>query len=173
MIHRLALALVLCLCTLPARATEILINYPSPAALVQLATALGYYDPTSKTVVAQARLDAGGSYFFNNVGQVVAEPPVSDPVTREIVTPAVMAPGLWARLRHNADPTALAARIAASKAAAASLGILIYQRLPLGDQGALCWSADGATCGPAYLDGIAVIASRGIRGRLAAEYGRR
>lgn len=161
--RRLALSLALCLCALPAAATEILINYPSPAALVQLATALGYYDATSKTVVAQARLDAGGSYYFNNVGVVEASPAVYDPDTRAVITPAVMAPGRWARLRHNADPTALLAKIAAARSAAAALGILIYQRLPLGPNDAngnptLCWSADGATCGPAYLDLIGVIA---------------
>lgn len=100
MIRRLVFALALCLCALPARATEILINYPSKAALVQLATALGYYDPVAKAIVAQARLDAGGSYFFNDVGQVVATPAVYDE-NRNLVTPAVMAPGLWARLRHN------------------------------------------------------------------------
>ena len=159
MIRRLALALALafCLCALPAAATEILINYPSKAALVQLATALGYYDATSQTIVAQARVDAGGDYFFNNVGAVEASPAVYD-VNRNLVTPAVMAPGLWARLRHNADTQRLADKIAQSASAAAALGILIYRRLPLGPNGSLCWSSDGATCGPAYLDLIGVIA---------------
>lgn len=138
--------------------TEIIINYPSKSALVQLATALGYYDPVGKVIVAQARLDAGGSYFFNNVGAVEAVPAIVDPVTRAVTTPAVMAPGFWARLRHNADPAALRAKIAAARSSAQALGILIYQRLPLGVNGALCWSADGATCGPAYLDNIGVIA---------------
>ena len=158
MIRRLALAIALCLCTLPAAATEILINYPSKAALVQLATALGYYDATNKTIVAQARVDAGGDYFFNNVGQVVAIPAVIDPITRVETSPAVMAPGLWARLRHNADPQRLSDKISASSAAAAALGIKIYRRLPLGPNRTLCWSADNSTCGPAYLDLIGVIA---------------
>jgi len=162
-IRRLAFALALCLCALPARATEILINYPSKAALVQLATALGYYDATAKTIVAQARVDGGGDYFFNNVGQVVAVPAVIDPDTRAVITPAVMAPGLWARLRHNADQQRLLDKITASKSAAAALGILIYRRLPLGPKDeagnpTLCWSADNLTCGPSYLDLIGVIA---------------
>ena len=157
MIRRLALALALCLCALPAAATEILINYPSKAALVQLATALGYYDATNKTIVAQARVDAGGDYFFNNVGPVEASPAVYD-ANRNLVTPAVMAPGLWARLRHNADPKRLIDKISASSAAAAALGIKIYRRLPLGPNNSLCWSADNSTCGPAYLDLIGVIA---------------
>lgn len=159
MIRRLVFALALCLCALPARATEILINYPSKAALVQLATALGYYDPVAKAIVAQARLDAGGSYYFNNVGQVVAVAATYDnsafPPTQ--ISAPVMAPGLWARLRHNADPTALQAKIAAAKSSAQALGISIYQRLPLGVNNALCWSADGLTCGMAYLDTIGVI----------------
>lgn len=162
MIRLLAL-LILCTLSLPASATEILINYPSKAALVQMATALGYYDATSKSIVAQARVDAGGDYFFNNVGQFAAIPAVIDPVTRVETSPAVMAPGLWARLRHNADPTSLAAKIAQSATAAAALGILIYRRLPLGPKDnngnpTLCWSADSLTCGPAYLDLIGVIA---------------
>jgi len=74
-----------------------------------------------------------------------------------------MAPGLWARLRHNADPASLNAKIAQAATAAAALGILIYRRLPLGPNDGngnptLCWSSDGATCGPAYLDLIGVIA---------------
>lgn len=159
MIRRLltATALTLCLCPLPARATEILINYPSKAALVQMATALGYYDPVAKTTVAQARVDAGGEYFFNNVGAVEATPAVYD-ANRNLVTPAVMAPGLWARLRHNADPASLNAKITQAATAAAAFGILIYRRLPLGPNGDVCWSSDGATCGPAYLDLIGVIA---------------
>lgn len=162
MIRRLVLALSLCLCALPAAATEILINYPSKAALVQLATALGYYDATAKQIIAQARIDAGGEYFFNNVGAVEASPAVYD-ANRNLVTPAVMAPNLWARLRHNADPQRLADKIAQSASAAAARGILIYRRLPLGPPDGngnptLCWSADGSTCGPAYLDLIGVIA---------------
>ena len=157
MIRRLILALALCFYTLPAWATEILINYPSKAALVRMATALGYYDAASKTIVAQARVDAGGDYFFNNVGQFVATPAVIDPVTRVETSPAIMAPGLWARLRHNADPTSLQAKISASASAAASLGILIYRQLPLGPNSSLCWSSDSTTCGPPYLDSIGVI----------------
>jgi len=160
---RLLALLTLCTLSLPAWATEILINYPSKAALVQMATALGYYDATSKSIVAQARIDAGGDYFFNNVGAVVATPAMIDPVTRVETSPAVMAPGLWARLRHNADPASLSAKIAQSATAAAALGILIYRRLPIGPKDTagnptLCWSADNLTCGPAYLDLIGVIA---------------
>lgn len=145
--------------------TELVINFPNLAALVQLATALGYYDPVSKVIVAQARLDAGWSYFFNNVGPAVATPAVYDnstfPPTQ--TSPAVMAPGLWARLRHNADPTLLAAKIAQAAAQAAQLGILIYRRLPIGPNDAngnptLVWSSDGSTAGPAYLDNVGVIA---------------
>ena len=163
MIRRLILLLTLCAFSLPAWATEILINYPTKAALVQLATALGYYDATAKAIVTQARVDAGGDYFFNNVGQFVAIPAVVDPDTRVVTSPAVMAPGLWARLRHNAGPTSLATKIAQSATAASALGILVYRRLPLGpkDQSGnptLCWSADNSTCGPAYLDLIGVIA---------------
>lgn len=138
--------------------TEILINYPSKAALVQMATALGYYDVTAKAIIAQATVDAGGSYFFNNVGQVVATPAVYDNSTfpPTIVAPAVMAPGLWARLRHNAGPQRLQDKIAQSKTAADALGITIYKRATINGQSV--WTADGVNAGPAYLDTIGVIA---------------
>ena len=123
--------------------TEIIINYPSKSALVQLATALGYYDLVGKVIVAQARLDAGGSYFFNNVGAVEA-------------SPGVPAPGLWARLRHNAEPANLQAKISASATAAAQLGITIYKQAMIAGQ--LAWTADGTTAGPAYLNNVGVIA---------------
>lgn len=138
--------------------TEILINYPSKAALVQLATALGYYDLASDRIVGHARIDSGGSYFFNNVGQVVATPAVYDaskfPPT--VVTPAVMAPGLWARLRHNADPQRLQDKITQSASAAASLGITIYKRALINGQ--MAWTSDGVNAGPDYLDTVGVVA---------------
>lgn len=138
--------------------TEILLNYPNKAALVKLATALGYYDATAKAIITQATVDAGGSYFFNNVGQVVATPAVYDNTTfpPTIVAPAVMAPGLWARLRHNADPQRLQDKIAQSKTAADALGITIYKRATINGQS--MWTADGVNAGPAYLDTIGVIA---------------
>jgi len=138
--------------------TEILLNYPNKAALVKLATALGYYDATAKAIITQATVDAGGSYFFNNVGQVVATPAVYDNSTfpPTIITPAVMAPGLWARLRHNADPQRLTDKIAQSKTAADALGITIYKRATINGQS--MWTADGVNAGPAYLDTIGVIA---------------
>ena len=135
--------------------TEVIINYPSKAALVQLATALGYYDVTAKAIVAQASIDAGDSYFFNNVGKVEATPAVFDS-NRALVTPAVMAPGLWARLRHNADPQRLVDKIAQSKTAADALGITIYKRATINGQAV--WTADGSTAAPAYVDLIGVIA---------------
>jgi hypothetical protein len=135
--------------------TEIIINYPSKAALVQMATVLGYYDAASKAIVAQAQIDAGGEYFFNNVGQVVDTPAVYDS-SHSLVSPAVLAPGLWARLRHNADSAALADKIASSRAAAISLGIVVYQRAQISGQ--TVWTSDGVTPGPAYLDQVGVIA---------------
>ena len=138
--------------------TEIIINYPNKAALVRLATALGYYDPVGKAITTQGAIATGGSYFFNNVGQVVATPAVYDSSTfpPTIVTPAVMAPGLWARLRHNADPQRLQDKIAQSKTAADALGITIYKRATINGQSV--WTADGSTAAPAYVDLIGVIA---------------
>lgn len=137
--------------------TEVIINYPSKAALVQLATALGYYDTTAKQIIAQATIDAGGSYFFNYVGPVVATPVVYDNARPpNVVTPAVMAPGLWARLRHNADPQRLQDKITQSASAAASLGITIYKRALINGQ--MAWTSDGVNAGPDYLDTVGVVA---------------
>ena len=137
--------------------TEIIINYPSKAALVQLAAALGYYDATAKAIITQATIDAGGSYFFNYVGPVVATPVVYDNARPpNVVTPAVMAPGLWARLRHNADPQRLQDKITQSASAAASLGITIYKRALINGQ--MAWTSDGVNAGPDYLDTVGVVA---------------
>ena len=139
--------------------TEIIINTPSKAALVQLATVFGYYDANAKQIVAQATIDAGGAYFFNYVGQVVAVPAVYDnAMPPNVVTPAVMAPGLWARLRHNADPARLDAKIAQSRTQAQTLGITIYYRAPIGVNNAMVWTSDGVTRAPSYVDGVGVIA---------------
>ena len=139
--------------------TEIIINTPSKAALVQLATVFGYYDANAKQIVAQATIDAGGAYFFNYVGQVVAVPAVYDnAMPPNVVTPAVMAPGLWARLRHNADPARLDAKIAQSRTQAQTLGISIYRKTLKMPDGSLAWTADGVTRAPSYVDGVGVIA---------------
>jgi len=66
------------------------------------------------------------------------------------------ATGLWARLRHNAEPANLQAKIAASATAAAQLGITIYKQAMIAGQ--LAWTADGTTAGPAYLNNVGVIA---------------
>ena len=126
--------------------TEIIINYPNKAALVRLATALGYYDPVGKAITTQGAIATGGSYFFNNVGQVVATPAVYDSSTfpPTIVTPAVMAPGLWGRLRVNGDTSSLPQIIAACRA----LGVVIYER---GEDGAWIDAPD-------FVDRVGVVA---------------
>jgi len=68
-------------------------------------------------------------------------------------------PGKWVRVRFNGDsPNHTTLRDTWR-----AMGITIYERLPLGPADAngnptLFWSADGATCGPAYLDLIGVVA---------------
>ena len=139
----------------PARATELVINYPSDQALATLSQALGYWDPVNRTVTANGGIVTGGSYFFNAVG-TVSEPTGATTTDGQGNTVPVMAslPGKWARLRHNGDPAILNAQMTpATIAAAAQLGISIYQNSPtLG-----CWTADGATCAPDYIGTIALI----------------
>lgn len=137
---------------------QLVINFPTQGSLIQLATALGYYDAVKAKVIAQARVGIG-AYFFNYVGAVVVVPAVYDnAMPPNVVTPAVMAPGLWARLRHNADPARLDAKIAQSRTQAQTLGITIYYRAPIGVNNAIVWTSDGVTQAPSYVDGVGVIA---------------
>ena len=144
--------------------TEIIINYPSKSALVQLATALGYYDPATKKITETARIAAGGSYFFNNGSDhkgfsVAATPAVYDNSTfpPTVITPAVMAPGLWCRLRHNADPASLAAQMTPQiLAQAAKLGVTVYKQMSINN--VMTWTADGVNAAPGYVQNVAVIA---------------
>lgn len=137
---------------------ELVINYPSKTALVQLATVLGYYDPIAKTITAQGNLATGGSYFFNNVG-VVNQPTgnmVPSPMGGEMPEMAPL-PGLWARLRHNGDQAILDGHMSPQiMAQAAALGVTIYKRATINDQSV--WTADGRTSAPDYIDTIGCIA---------------
>lgn len=131
----LAFGLVLGL-NVPAKATELIINYASDQALAGFAQVLGYWDQTNNTMTTTGTIATGGSYFFNAVG---AQPDL---------------PGLWARLRHNGDPAILAAQLTPETVAmAAQFGIVIYQMSEtLG-----CWSADGANCAPEVIGTIGAI----------------
>lgn len=138
--------------------TEILINYPSKAALVQLATALGYYDPAGKAITAQGAIATGGSYFFNNVGAVYQPTgnTVPSPMGGEMPEMAPL-PGFWARLRHNGDKAILDGHMSPQiMAQAAALGVTIYKRATINDQSV--WTADGRTSAPDYIDTIGCIA---------------
>ena len=145
---------------------ELIINYPSLPALENLATALGYYDPTTKVLTTTGAIATGGSYVANIVGQVASAPAVYDttkfPPT--LITPAVMAPGLWMRVRHNGDPALLEAQVtAAVMQEAAAAGIAVYTERPIGPKDAngnptLAWTADGVTIAPAFVSGVGVIA---------------
>jgi hypothetical protein len=138
--------------------TEIIINYPNKAALVRLATALGYYDPVGKAITTQGAIATGGSYFFNNVG-VVYQPTgnmVPSPMGGQMPEMSPL-PGFWARLRHNGDQAILDGHMSPQiMAQAAALGVTIYKRATINGQSV--WTADGTTAGPAYLDTIGVIA---------------
>lgn len=137
---------------------QLVINFPTQGSLIQLATALGYYDAVKAKVIAQARVGIG-AYFFNYVGAVVVVPAVYDnAIPPNIVTPAVMAPGVWARLKHNDDSTILDAKVAQAKAQAQALGVTIYYQAPIGVNNAIVWTSDGVTQAPSYVDGVGVIA---------------
>ena len=157
MIRRLALAVAL-LASLPAQAVEIIGNAPSWAAYAQAAAATGLTDAKG-VPLTQGPLGGGGSWFYNAVGDVLAPTgktiPCTGPGGATYDCPEMQAlSGKWVRVRFNGDSPNLPDLIKAWRA----FGITIYERLPLGQNGALCWSSDGTTCGPAYLDLIGVIA---------------
>jgi len=150
----LILALALFVAT-PASAVELVINYPSPSALITLATALGYY--ANGQFTTGGMIATGGAYAINNVGQVVATPGTYDnstfPPTQ--LTAPVMAPGLWLRIRHNGDPTSLTAQMTSQiMTQAAQFGVTIYRWAPALNAGAGCWSSDAVNCGAAYIAGV-------------------
>ena len=143
---------------------ELVINYPNLAAIVQLATALGYYDAAKGKVTETARIVSGGSYYLNNGDdhkgiKVEATPAVYNNTTfpPTVITPAVMAPGLWCRLRHNADPASLAAQMTPQiLAQAAKLGVTVYKQMSINN--VMTWTADGVNAAPGYVQNVAVIA---------------
>jgi len=148
----------------PADALEVIANYPSLSALISIATALGYYNAAKSQVVIAGGLASKGSYFINVVGQAVQTPAVYDTATPpNLVTPAVMAPSLWLRIRHNADPAIFAAKMTpALLSLAGTLGIIIYQQYPIGPNDAngkptMAWSSDGVTIAPSYIATIGQI----------------
>ena len=157
MIRRLAFAIAL-LASLPAQAVEIIGNAPSWAAYAQAAAATGLTDAKG-IPLTQGPLGDGGSWFYNAAGDVSVPTgktiPCTGPGGATYDCPEMQAlAGKWVRVRFNGDSPNLPDLIKAWRA----FGITIYERLPLGQNGALCWSSDGATCGPAYLDLIGVIA---------------
>ena len=160
MIRRLLLALAL-LAPIPAQAVEIIGNAASWQVYAQAAAATGLTDDKG-IPLTQGPLDngaGGASWFYNATGDVSVPTgkttTCAAPGGGTVPCPEMTAlPGKWVRVRFNGDSPNLPDLIKAWRA----FGITIYERLPLGQNGALCWSSDGATCGPAYLDLIGVIA---------------
>lgn len=155
----LVLALGLILAALPARAVELVISYPNQAALIQLATALGLYDPVAKQLTTQGAIVSGGSYFANVVGTVY-QPTGATTTDQFGNTVAVMAalPDKYLRLRHNGEQAVLDSKMGpAILTQAAALGVKIYRLLRTSQTDAGCWSSDGATCGPDYIATVGLI----------------
>lgn len=158
MTKRLLAAIGFCLAATFANATEIIGNAPSWAAYAQAAAATGLTDAKG-VPLTQGPLGGGGSWFYNAVGDVLVPTgktiSCTGPGGATYECPEMQAlAGKWVRVRFNgADPN-LPDLIKTWR----GFGITIYEHLPLGPNGALCWSSDGVTCGPAYLDLIGVIA---------------
>ena len=157
MIRRLALAIAL-LAALPAHAVEIIGNASSWATYAKAAAATGLTDAKG-IPLTQGPLGKDGSWFYNAVGDVSVPTgkttTCAAPGGGTVSCPEMQAlPGKWVRVRFNGDSPNLPDLIKAWRA----FGITIYERLPLGPNEVLCWSSDGTTCGPAYLDLIGIIA---------------
>ena len=142
---------------LPAKALDLIINYQAQADVDTFAKQLGYYDAANKAMVPGGPIGGGGAFAISPPAPFVITQAVMDftQVPPVVVTPAVMAPGLWFRLHHVGDPSVVLKKMTpAVLAAAAKLNIAIYQFAPALNSGAGCWSSDGATCGPDYIDKI-------------------
>lgn len=164
MIRRLALALTLyAAATFPASAFEVIANAASWTVFAQAAKATGFADAKGAPIT-QGPLGKDGSWFYNAVGDVSV--PTGKTITcagpggGTFNCPEMQTlPGKWVRVRFNGDSPDFPNLAAAWRA----FGITLYLRQALGPPDAngnptLCWSSDGTTCGPAYLDLIGVIA---------------
>ena len=163
MIRHLAFALALyAAAALPASAFEVIASASSWAVFAKAAQATGFADAKG-VPITQGPLGKDGSWFYNAVGDVSV--PTGKTITcagpgGTISCPEMQAlPGKWVRVRFNGDSPDFPNLAAAWRA----FGITLYLRQALGPPDAngnptLCWSSDGATCGPAYLDLIGVIA---------------
>ena len=140
-----------------AKAVEIIGNAASWSIYAQAAAATKLTDAKG-VPLSQGPLGDGGSFFYNAVGDVSVPTGKTTTCTGPggtVSCPEMQAlSGKWVRVRFNGDSPNLPDLIKTWRA----FGITIYERLPLGPKGDLCWSADGTTCGPTYLDLIGVIA---------------
>lgn len=157
--------IVFLLCAFGARgavASEFILNAPTLAPFIAVAKSAGYWDATTKTIVPQGRLTThgGGEYVFNLVGPFYYPDPVATTVDAfgNTVPVMVAAPGVYARLRNNADDANLpGGSVDAAVALAKAAGVTVYVWRPAPKSGAGCWSSDNATCGPAWLANVANI----------------
>lgn len=156
MIRRLAFALVLCLCAAPAFAFEVIANAASWAVFARAAQATGFADAKG-VPITNGPLGSDGSWFYNAAGDVSVPTGATircDGPGGQVDCPEMtVLPGVWVRVRFNGEASNLPTLIETWR----KLGITIYLRTKIG--GVECWSADGATCGPDYLDLIGVIAA--------------
>lgn len=161
MMRRFVLALGLILAALPvlpSKAAEVVATAPDWQTFAAAAAATGYADPVTHQPIAQGPLPDGGSWFWNAVGTVSvptgATTTCPAPGGGTVSCPEMQTlPGVWTRARFNGIAKDLPTLMQTWR----SMGITIYQQLPLGTGGALCWSSDGATCGPAYIATVGLI----------------
>ena len=139
------LALALALLATPASATEIIANAADVSVFAKAAQQTGFIVPDGKgggSMKTTGTLSGSlGAWFFNYQGQVVDVPAVVDPKTMTVTTPATFLPGVWARARINGTPDIDFVNFLKT---VSGLGVTIYQQIP--NNGAPCWSSDGATC---------------------------
>jgi len=152
------LSLVALVLATEAKAVEIIGNAASWQVYAQAAAATNLTDAKGAPLT-QGPLGGNGSFFYNAVGDVSVPTgkttTCTGPGGSTVSCPEMQAlPGKWVRVRFNGDSPNLPDLIKAWRA----FGITIYERLPLGPNGNLCWSSDGSACGPTYLDLIGVIA---------------
>ena len=152
---RFLIAFVAVLLAQPALAEELIATATDWATFAKAASATGFADANGVPKQTGPLTGAvGASWFYNAVGTVY-EPTGATTTDAFGNTVPVMAalPGVWVRVRFNGLAPDLPTLIATWK----SMGITIYQNLPLGPSVALCWSSDGSACGPSYIGDIGVI----------------
>lgn len=130
---------------------DVIFSAPDLPALVQAASAMGFYktppkgQPPEAGIISNGPIPGGGSWAYNYVGTVYT--PTGDMLIsampgRRPYPEMEAQPGVWGRIRHNGDPKWLPTLPEGS-------GVTLYTLVE-----GVGWTADGKTPAPDWVGNI-------------------